>query len=100
MTFCPAGTYFLHKLNDMFIFQVQCAIKTVNFRVNDLKSHLSYADDTFLSSVMHYTDTALKVSIAKLMQEYRFINLDHQTCVLFLTSSILVDYVKQCYFHC
>ena len=26
MTFCPAGTYFLHKLNDMFIFQVQCAI--------------------------------------------------------------------------
>jgi len=27
MTFCPAGTYFLHKLNDMFIFQVQCAIK-------------------------------------------------------------------------
>ena len=23
MTFCPAGTYFLHKLNDMFIFQVQ-----------------------------------------------------------------------------
>ena len=25
--FCPAGIYFLHKLNDMFIFQVQCAIK-------------------------------------------------------------------------
>ena len=22
----PAGTYFLHKLNDIFIFQVQCAI--------------------------------------------------------------------------
>jgi hypothetical protein len=28
LTFCPAGTYFLHKLNDMFIFQVECAIKT------------------------------------------------------------------------
>jgi hypothetical protein len=27
MTFCPAETYFLHKLNDMFIFQVQCAIR-------------------------------------------------------------------------
>ena len=26
MTFCPTGTYFLHKLNDLFIFQVQCAI--------------------------------------------------------------------------
>ena len=49
--------------------------------------------------VIHYTDTVLKVSIAKLMQEYRFINLDHQTCFLFFTSSILVDYVKQCYFH-
>ena len=27
MTFCPAETYFLLKLNDMFIFQVQRAIK-------------------------------------------------------------------------
>ena len=25
--FFSAGTYFLHKLNDMFILQVQCAIK-------------------------------------------------------------------------
>ena len=98
MTFCPAGTYFLHKLNDMFIFQVQCAIKTVNCRVNDLNSHLSYADDTFRSSVMHYTDTALKVSIAKLMQENHFINLDHQTSFLLLTSSVLVDHVEKLLF--
>jgi hypothetical protein len=49
---------------------------------------------TFFSSVKHYTDTALKVSIVKLMQEYRFINLDHQTCFLLLTSSVLVDHVN------
>ena len=72
-----------------------CNLSTGNFRVNDLKSHLSYADDTFLSSVIHYTDTALKVSIVKLMQEYRFINLDHQACFLLLTSSVLVDHVKK-----
>jgi hypothetical protein len=48
----------------------------------------------FFSSVKHYTDTALKVSIVKLMQEYRFINLDHHTCFLLLTSSVLVEYVK------
>jgi hypothetical protein len=47
-----------------------------------------------LSSVIHYTDAALKVSIVKLMQEYHFINLDHQTCFLFLTSSVLVENVK------
>ena len=38
-----------------------CNLSTGNFRVNDLKSHLSYADDTFLSLVIHYTDTALKI---------------------------------------
>ena len=27
MIFCPAGTYFLPKLNDMFKFQVQCAMQ-------------------------------------------------------------------------
>jgi hypothetical protein len=51
-------------------------------------------NDTFLSSVIHYTDIALKVSIVKLMQEYRFINLDHLTCFLLLTSTVLVDHVK------
>jgi hypothetical protein len=48
----------------------------------------------FFSSVKHYTDTALKVSIVKLMQEYRLINLKHQTCFLLLTSSVLVDHVN------
>jgi hypothetical protein len=46
---------------------------------------------TLFCSVIHYTDTVLKVSIVKLMQEYSFINLDHQTCFLLLTSSVLVD---------
>jgi hypothetical protein len=53
---------------------------------------LSFVLGTF--SFVNYTDTALKVSIVKLMQEYRFINLDHQTCFLLLTSSVLVDHVN------
>jgi hypothetical protein len=27
ITVCPTGIYFLHKLKDIFIFQVGCAIK-------------------------------------------------------------------------
>ena len=49
---------------------------------------------TLFCSVIHYTDTALKVSIVKLMQEYRFINLDQQTSFLLSTSSVLVHHVN------
>ena len=45
--FLSSWNLFLHKLNAMFIFQVECAIKTVHIRVNDLKSHVSYAYDAF-----------------------------------------------------
>ena len=49
------------KINRNVFTGAVCNLSTGNFRVNDLKSHLSYADDTFLSSVIHYTDIALKV---------------------------------------
>ena len=51
-----------------------CNLSTGNFRVNDLKSHLSYADDTFLSSVIHFTDTALKEN-KKYLYDQRVINI-------------------------